>query len=256
MIAGSTPRCSSSSRRFAGLSQQDPTPDETTFVRFRARLREAKLDEVIFAAVLRHVESRGLLVKGGTIVDATIIEQSTGHKTGKKDDDGNDLSTRDTEASFTKKNDTSYHGYKMHTATDTSGLITGVVVSTASHHDSRHIDELVEDETRAVFADSAYSDAQRREELEARGVLPAIIYKRNKGQKKLYPWQKKWNRLVSQVRAIGEHPYAWMKRLMNFARCRYRGLRRNAFDFTLTAAAYNVRKSVSLLTARAAAAPA
>jgi IS5 family transposase len=87
--------------------------------------------------------------------------------------------------------------------------------------------------------------------MEARGVLPAIIYKRNKGQKKLYPWQRKFNKLVSQVRAIGEHPYAWMRRLMSFARCRYRGLRRNAFDFTMTAAAYNVCKAVSLLAARA-----
>jgi IS5 family transposase len=241
-------------RRFAGLSQQDPTPDETTFVKFRARLREAKLDGAIFAAVLRHVESRGLLVKGGTIVDATIVEQSTGHKTGGKGQDGNDLTTRDPEASFTKKGDVSYHGYKMHTATDAgSGLITAVLTSTASHHDSRHIDELIEGEKRAVFADSAYSDARRREELEARGVLPAIIYKRVKGQKKLYPWQKKFNKLVSRVRAVGEPPYAWMKRLMSFARCRYRGLRRNAFDFTLTAAAYNVRKAVSLLAARAAA---
>ena len=241
-------------RRFAGLSQQDPTPDETTFVKFRGRLREAKLDGAIFAAVLKHVEGQGLLVKGGTIVDATIVEQSTGRKTGKKDDDGNDLTTRDPEASFTKKGDVSYHGYKMHTATDVSGVITAVTTSTASHHDSRHIDELVEaaGETRAVFADSAYSDAQRREEMEARGVLPAIIYKRVKGQKKLYPWQKKFNKLVSQVRAVGEHPYAWMKRLMNFTRCRYRGLRRNAFDFTITAAAYNVRKAVSLLAARAA----
>jgi len=242
-------------RRFVGLSQQDPTPDETTFVKSRARLREAKLDGVIFAAVLKHVESQGLLVKGGTIVDATIVEQSTGHKTGDKDEQGNDVTTRDGEASFTKKGGASYHGYKMHTATDVSGIITGVAVSTASHHDSRHIDELVEDEKRAVFADSAYSDAKRREELEERGVLPAIIYKRVKGQKKLHPWQRKFNRLVSRVRAVGEHPYAWMKRLMNFARCRYRGLRRNAFDFVMTAAAYNVRKAVSLLTARAAAAP-
>src|SRR5512138_2536385 len=144
----------------------------------------------------------------------------------------------------------------MHTATDTSGIITGVVVSTASHHDSRHIDELIEGEVRAVFADSAYSDARRREDLERRGVLPAIIHKRVKGQKKLQPWQKKWNKLVSRVRAIGEHPYAWMKRLMNFTRCRYRGLRRNAFDFVMTAAAYNVRKAVSLLSSRVAAAPA
>ena len=57
---------------------------------------------------------------------------------------------------------------------------------------------------------------------------------------------------MSQVRAIGEHPYAWMKRLMNFTRCRYRGLRRNAFDFTMTAAAYNVRRSLSLAAAAAA----
>ena len=245
-------------RRFAGLSQQDPTPDETTFVRFRGRLREAELDGVIFAAVLRHIESRGLLVKGGTIVDATIVEQSTGHKTGEKDENGEDITTRDPGASFTKKNDTSYHGYKMHTATDASGVITAVATSTAGHHDSRYIDQLVEaaGEGRAVFADSAYSDAGRRERLERRGVLPAIVYKRVKGQKKLYPWQKKFNKLVSRVRAIGEHPYAWMKRLMGFARCRYRGLRRNAFDFTLTAAAYNVRKAVSLLSGRVAAAPA
>jgi IS5 family transposase len=245
-------------RRFAGLSQDDPTPDETTFVKFRARLREAELDGAIFEAILKHIGARGLLVKGGTIVDATIIEQSTGHKTGEKDEKGEDVTTRDPEAGFTKKHGVSYHGYKMHTATDTSGIITAVVVSTASHHDSRYIDGLVEavGETRAVFADSAYSDAKRREEMGARGVLPAIIFKRVKGQKKLYPWQKKWNKLVSQVRAIGEHPYAWMKRLMNFTRCRYRGLRRNTFDFVMTAAAYNVRKAVSLLGSRVAAAPA
>lgn len=240
-------------RRFVGLSQIEPTPDETTFVKFRRRLREAGLDQAIFAAILKHIEARGLLVKNGTIVDATILEQSRGHKTGRKDDDGNDITTADPEAGFTRKHDTTYFGYKMHTATDTSGVITGVLTSTASHHDSRHIDELIADERRAVFADSAYSDARRREELERRGVLPAIIYKRVKGQKRLSPWQRKWNKLVSKVRAIGEHPYAWMKRLMNFTRCRYRGLRRNAFDFVITAAAYNVRKAVSLA---AAAAPA
>ncbi len=233
-------------RRFVGLSQQDRTPDETTFVRFRARLREAKLDEAIFDTILKTIDSRGLLVKEGTIVDATIIEQSTGRKTGEKDDKGEDLTTRDPEASFTRKNDASYHGYKMHTATDISGIITGVATSTASHHDSRHIEELIEDEKNAVIADSAYGDQERRERLENKGVLPAILYKRKRGQKQLSNWQKKWNKLVSKVRAVGEHPYAWMKRLMNFTRCRYRGLRRNAFDFLMTAAAYNVRRAVSL----------
>jgi IS5 family transposase len=239
-------------RRFAGLSQQDRTPDETTFVKFRGRLREAKLDQVVFDTILRHIDQQGLLVKAGTIVDATILEQSTGRKTGEKDDQGQPLTTRDPEAGFTKKNDTTYHGYKMHTATDTSGIITGVTASSATDHDSRHIDELVVSEKRAVYADSAYSSAERRKALEKKGVVPAIIYKRNKGQAELDPWQKKWNRLVSKVRAIGEHPYAWMKRLMNFTRCRYRGLRRNAFDFVMTAAAYNVRRSLSLSAAAAA----
>jgi len=234
-------------RRFAGLSQTDPTPDETTFVKFRKRLRDAKLDQVIFDAILKHIEEQGLLVKGGTIVDATIIEQSRGHKTGEKDKDGNDLTTRDPEASFTEKNDVSYHGYKLHAAVDVSRIVTGLVTSTASHHDSRHIDELIKNEKRAVFADSAYSDESRRERLYHRGVLAAIIYKRKKGQKELHPWQKKRNRLVSRVRALGEHPFGWMKRLMNFTTCRYRGLRRNGFDFTMTTAAYNVRRAVSLL---------
>lgn len=236
-------------RRFVGLSQQDPTPDETTFVRFRARLREAKLEQYVFDTLLGHIDARGLLVKSGKIVDATIVEQSTGHKTGKKDADGNDLTTRDPEASFTKKGDVSYHGYKIHAATDLSGIITGAIVSTASHHDSRYIDELTKGEKHAVFADSAYSDEQRRADLEKRGVLPAIIYKRNRGQKELSAWQKRWNRLVSRVRALGEHPFAWMKKLLNFTRCRYRGLRRNEFDFVLTVAAYNVRRAVSLAAA-------
>ena len=108
-------------RRFVGLSQADRTPDETTFVVFRRRLREAKLDQTIFDVVLRHIDAQGLLVRNGTIVDATIIEQSRGKKTGEQDEDGNDLTTRDPEAGFTRKHGRKYHGYKMHTATDPSG---------------------------------------------------------------------------------------------------------------------------------------
>jgi transposase, IS5 family len=237
-------------RRFVGLSQADRTPDETTFVVFRRRLREAGLDQTIFDVVLKHIDAQGLLVKNGTIVDATIIEQSRGKKTGEKDKDGNDITTRDKEAGFTEKHGTKYHGYKMHTATDVSGVITDVIVSPANDHDSKHVEPLIKDERRAVFADSAYSDQERRDRLENKGVLPAIIYKRVRGQAELSEWQKKFNRLVSKVRAIGEHPYAWMKRLMNFTACRYRGLRRNAYDFVMTAAAYNLRKSASLAAAR------
>ena len=244
-------------RRFVGLAQDDPTHDETTFVVFRARLRAAGLDRTIFDAVLAHVERQGLLVKRGTVVDATIVEQARGTKTGAKDDAGNDRTTRDPEASFTKKHGRSYHGYKLHAAVDQgSAIITDLVTSTAKDHDSRYIDELTEDERRAVFADSAYSDDGRRARLAARGVLPAICYKRVRGQAELTPFQKKFNRLVAKLRAAGEHPFAWMRRLMNFTRCRYRGLRRNGFDFTLTAAAYNLKRAASLLAAAARRGPA
>lgn len=236
-------------RRFVGLSAADDTPDQTTFCKFRSRLREANLDRLIFQTVLSHIEKQGLLIKNGTIVDATIIEQSKGHDTGKKDENGEPITTRDPEAGFTKKHGQSYHGYKMHAATDLSGIITGLEVSSASDHDSQHIDELIEKEKKAVWADSAYSDQERRDELERKGVIPAIIHKRKRGQAELCDWQKRFNRIVSRVRALGEHPFAWMKKLMQFERCRYRGLRRNTFDFTLTAAAYNLRKAVSLLAA-------
>jgi IS5 family transposase len=235
-------------RRFAGLTQDDATPDETTFVRFRARLREAKLDQTIFDAILAHIESKGLLLKQGTVVDATIVEQARGSKTGKKDADGNDITTRDPEAGFTEKHGQSYHGYKMHAAVDQgSAIITDLITSSASDHDSRYIDQLIEDETCAVLADSAYSDRARRDRLERRGVVGGIVYKRVRGQKKLSAWQKRFNRLVAKLRAVGEHPFAWMKRLMNFRACRYRGLRRNDFDFVMTSAAYNIKRAASLL---------
>ena len=82
-------------RRFVGLSLTDATPNQTTFVRFRARLREANLDRRLFDDTLRHLDRQSLLVKDGTLVDATIIEQSRGSRR----DDG--TSTRDPEASFT-----------------------------------------------------------------------------------------------------------------------------------------------------------
>lgn len=102
-------------RRFVGLSFTDATPDETTFVRFRNRLREARLHDHIFDAVVRYIEGQGLLVREGTLVDATITDQSRGRGR----DDG--TRTRDPDASFTKKHGETRHGYKGHIAADLSG---------------------------------------------------------------------------------------------------------------------------------------
>jgi IS5 family transposase len=142
-------------RRFVGLSLADATPDETTFVRFRARLREAGLDRVIFERTTAELDRRGLLVRDGTLVDATIIEQSRGHRR----DDG--TSTRDPEASFTQKGGETYHGCKGHIAADRGGIVKDSRFSDAAPHDSNFIDELTRDEKKMVVADSAYRSQKR-----------------------------------------------------------------------------------------------
>jgi IS5 family transposase len=227
-------------RKFVGLSFTDKTPDETTFVRFRDRLRQAQIHDVIFDAVVEHIRARGLLVKEGTMVDATIIEAPRGRPR----PDG--TTTRDPDASFTRKHGVPHHGYKGHIAADLSGVVTDYRFGTAKEHDSRHIDDLTMRERTLVLADSAYSDWRRRAELRARGVIDGICYKRNRGQRRLDDWQERWNRLVARLRARVEHPTAMLKQQLGYRRVRYRGTDRNAFDFAITLAACNIKRSLSL----------
>jgi transposase, IS5 family len=228
-------------RRFMGLSLLDGTPDETSLVRFRERLREARLDEQLFADVLGQLTERGLRVQQGTIVDATVIEQSRGRRR----PDG--TNTRDTDASYTKKHGQPMHGYKAHVASSLEGIITGCEMTTAKVHDSQCIDELTEAEEHAVLADSAYESAERRRRLRDRGVIDGICYKRRRGQKKLPAFAERWNQLVSRIRGVGERPFAVFKRQMNWRRVRYRGLARNRSDLKFHAAAYNIRHALSLI---------
>jgi transposase, IS5 family len=230
-------------RRFVGLSLNDATPDETTFVRFRARLRERGLERTLFDESLKQLEQQGLLLKQGTLVDATIIEQARGTKRVGGCQDG--TSTRDQEASFTKKHGKTYHGYKGHVAADRSALVTGYDLSDAAPHDSTFIDALTKDEKKLVVADTAYRSAAREAALHARGVDCGIAFKKQRGQKQLPPMLKQLNRMIARVRAPVEHVFAWIKN-MGHRRARYRGKRRNEFDFVMMLVAYNWKRSVSL----------
>lgn len=230
-------------RRFVGLALHDDTPDETTFVVFRRRLREAQVHDELFDRTVAHLESQGLLVRDGTLVDATIIEAPRGMKR----EDG--TSTRDEDASFTKKHGRTYHGYKGHIAADRSGIVTDYRFSTAKHHDSRYIDDLTLNETVAVFADSAYMDRTREMELNGRGVFYGIIRRRKRGQEALPEITVQINQMLASIRAIVEHPFAWMRQ-MGLRRTRYRGEERNGLDFAMTLIAYNFKRSLSLAPAR------
>lgn len=231
-------------RRFAGLSLDDATPDETSFVNFRKRLREHGCASSLFDTVVAGLRQRGLVLKEGTIVDATIVDAPMGQKI--KDADGWERHTHDRAATYTKNHGTLRHGYKAHIATDTRGLIIDWVFDTAKPHDSNHIDQLAASEQAAVYADSAYSSKDRRARLAERGVLDRIVHKRLRGQEELSPEQRRHNTVCSKVRAFVEHPRAWMTK-MGYTAARYRGLTRNALDFALMAIAYNFKRSFSLL---------
>jgi len=226
-------------RRFVGLGMDENTPDETVFVVFRRRLRQHGHSSTLFDKTVEILKQRGLILEEGTCVDATIIETARGRK---RADGGH---TRDTSASYTKKHGRVYHGFKAHIATDTHGIIKDYRFDTAKVHDSQHIDDLVSDEKHGVYGDSAFMDAKRKKDLESRGIFCGIIERRVRGQAALTAAQKWHNRLVAGIRAVVEHPFAWMKNT-GYRKARYRGLCRNGLDFALHAVAYNFKRSFSL----------
>jgi len=165
-------------RRFVGLGLSESTPDETTFVNFRKRLRETGHGSTLFDAVLEQLRGKGLVLEEGSLVDATIVEQSTGGGPGAGGRGKQGESTRDRCASYTKKHGRTYHGYKAHVNVSKDRIVTDYVFDTAKVHDSQHIDQLIEGEDEAVYADSAYMDKQRSAELAKRGVHDRIVHRR------------------------------------------------------------------------------
>ncbi|GEM_PF-1347891 len=142
-----------------------------------------------------------------------------------------------------------YHGYKGSIAADRSAIVTDYRFSDAAPHDSNFIDELTAGEKKMVVADSAYRSVEREAALERRGVICALMFKRQRGQQELPPLLKGLNRLIAPIRAAVEHPFAWIKN-MGHRRVRYRGRRRNEFDFGLMLVAYNWKRSLSLTGAK------
>jgi IS5 family transposase len=227
-------------RRFVDLSFDDKTPDHSTLSVFRKRLRDGGHGATLFDEALAILRDKGLVMKNGTLIDATIIEAPLGAKRA----DGS--STADPCASKTAKRGRSYHGYRAHIATDRSGIVTDYIFDTARVSEHEHFDRLARDEKKVVYADSGCRSRARMERFRARGVTAAMCHRRVRGQKELTPQQKRLNRLIAPVRAFVEHPFAWIKQRLNNRRARYRGLARNGLDFALSATCWNLCRSFTL----------
>lgn len=227
-------------QEFLGVTGNTDIPDETTICRFRLILVEKGWDKTFFAEVHRQLQTHGVTITRGKIVDATISEVPKGRKR----EDG--TSTRDSEASFTKKNARSYHGYKAHVSTDTKGkFIQRVFTSAAKDHDSLHDDKVTDGSEEIVLKDSAYVNTEEKKRCRREGKVYGVIERATRGHP-LSSAQKKRNRKLSSVRCRGEHPFAETKCRMRF-RLRYRGLRKADWQFTMVAAAYNLKRFIGQL---------
>jgi IS5 family transposase len=228
-------------QRFLGVRNRADIPDETTVCRFRLKLAELHAEKELFEVVQGMIDEHGLRVSRGTIIDATVVDAPKGRKR----EDGS--STRDRDAGFTKKNGRTFHGYKAHVGTDTKGrFIEDVIVTSATTPDNEAFDDLTKDETKAVFADKAYVNKEKKRAFRKRGVFWGILDRASK-YRCLSDKQHKDNLQKSSVRSRGEHPFAWMKRTMRFHRTRFLGLRKNTFHITLVCTAYNLKRLVSVL---------
>jgi len=210
---------SESIRRFVGIElSHDRVPDETTILRFRHLLEEHRLTEQMFTAVRSLLEERGLLMKSGTIVDATILSAPSSTK--------NKSKSRDPEMKQTRKGNQWYFGMKAHIGTDPKGIVHSLVTTNAAAGDITQMPALLHGEERSWYGDRAYWCERDRKAARSEGIRYRI-QQRAKAGHPLTAHQRTVNRSRSRVRSRGEHPFHVVKRLWGHAKVRYRGLAKN-----------------------------
>jgi IS5 family transposase len=229
-------------RRFAGIPLAESVPDHSSIWRFREELARRGLAERLLAEVNRQLDAKGLVLRRGTLIDATILDAAVRPPGG----DAGEVSPRDPQAGWTKKNGKSRFGYKAHVAVDEgSGIVRRATMTPADVHDSVPADDLVQGDEEAVYADKAYDSEERRAGLRARGVEPRIMY-RARRNRPLTLWQTWFNKAVAPVRAGVERVFGTMKRAYGHRRVRYLGLARNDAQLQALCAAINLRRALVL----------
>ena len=211
-------------REFAGLSWDSRIPDESTILRFRHLLEKHKLTEQIFAVVSDLLRDKGLLLKAGTVVDATLISAASSTK--------NEAGERDPEMKQSKKGKQWYFGMKAHIGVDAeSGLVHTVRGTSGNVNDVVEANKLLHGEERDVFADSGYRGAHKRPDAK-KDVTWHIA--RRPSSRKPFESSGKLGRLIDEiehlkasVRAKVEHPFRVIKRQFGHVKVRYRGLAKN-----------------------------
>jgi IS5 family transposase len=210
-----------SMRRFAGLDlTDDAMPDETTILKFRHLLEKHALTSQMMNIINDTLEQRGLLLKGGTMVDATIIHAPPSTKNRDKQ--------RDPEMHQTKKGNQWYFGMKVHVGADVnSGLVHTVSVTPANVSDINQLPHLVREDDRAVFGDKGYVNNKLKRLVRKAGLFWGVSLKASK-QHPLTEANKRFNHKMSSIRARVEHVFRVIKRQFGYTKVRYKGIAKNA----------------------------
>ena len=225
-------------RRFAGIDWiGERIPDETTILAFRHLLEKHELGQRIFDTVKAHLKAKGMAMKQGTIIDATLIAAPSSTK--------NKQGERDPEMHQTKKGNQWYHGMKVHIGVDAeSGLIHSVETTAANVHDLTPAAELLHGEETVVYADAGYQGIAKRPEMKGKAIDFRVAMR--PGQRRVLP-ESPEGRLrdlmvtaKAHFRAKGEHPFRVIKQQFGFQKTRLRGLTKNRCKVHVLAALTNL----------------
>ena len=228
-------------RRFVDLSLEQAVPDHTVLNRFRNRLISEGLLERLFAELDRQLEKAGVILKRGTMLDATLIETGAASPPPR----GREDEALDPDAAFAKRSGKpgSTYGYKAHVGVDEgSGIIRSVITTPANVNDTTPADDLIRGDEPVVWADAAYHTHARQAALKARGVKPRLARRPNKHHPELPPRLKRYNQLIARRRSAVETTFATWKNRMGLTAIRYIGLAKASAQVLMAAMAFNLRR--------------
>lgn len=229
-------------RRFVGLALADPVPDHSTFSRFRTELVERRRSEALLAELNRQLDARGLMVKTGTLIDASLVAADARRPRQGEPKDGRS----DPDASWNAMPEKPLFGYKMHLAVDRgSGLVRQAILTPAHVSDRAPFLSLVQGDEQAVYADRGYDGWWYRAGLAERGIEDGIMAGSYR-QRPLDAEGRARNRALAAIRAPIERSFAILKRHYGYGRVRYRSLVKNALQLQLLALAMNLRRALVL----------
>jgi IS5 family transposase len=239
-------------RRFCGVPLDCKMPDHSTLWRFREKLAQSGVAASAFACVTAQIEAAGLILKKGTLIDASLVPAAV-NKPAPPDDlppqpDGRAASklvrsALDPDAAWTRKEGRRHFGYKAHVALDMeSRIVRRLALTPANVNETRCADALICGDERAVYADKAYDSKARRGALKAAGIRNGIMRRWHWKWPAPSRWMERRNKLLVKRRAPIEPLFALLKNVYRFARARYRGLLRNSAALHLAAAAMNLKR--------------